>query len=370
MNRILLLTLLVLASASIAHACSMFTAVQGDTVYFANNEDYPSTGKIAFVPGKGKRLGRVNLSLADGFVQGSMNERGLCFDCAALPKVPWTRDPAKKDTKNLIEQIMDTCGTVDEALAQFDRYNCTHLADGQFMFADASGASAIVTWNPDGQFSVVRREKAYQLMTNDRVAWSGLRDQRFVLADRILSQAPVLDLDTCKAALGAMRQHGPAVYTSYTNIFEAKTGTIHLFNLGNLDEVRTYTLHDELAKGARTMALGELFDHSPPLDTITAMPQTVYHTEIPLPEATLRAYVGTYQATNPDVTLSVTHDTAKGLLFSAGGQRAVGLMPESETSFRFRESFGTVTFERDASGQVTGLTLHRPGNAHARRVSP
>jgi len=367
--RIAALFIAVAAYFSSAHACSMFTVAHGDTVYFCNNEDFPSTGQISFVPGKGKRLGRVNLSLADGFVQGSMNERGLAFDCAALPEVPWTRDPAKKDVKNLLELIMDTCGSVDEALAMFDEYNCSHLASGQFMFADASGASAVVTWDPTNQFSLVRREKPYLLMTNDRIAWSGLRDPRYVLADRILAAAPAPDLATCKAALSAMRQHGPAVYTCYTNIFAPKTRAIHLFNLGNLDEEVTLDLQAELAKGRRTIPLGELFEHSPALDTIKTMPQTTYNTEITLPAETLAAYAGTYRAQQPDVTLVVTVDSGKGLLFSAAGQRAVGLMPESDHSFRFRESFGTVSFERDATGRVTGLTMHRPGDAHALRVA-
>lgn len=364
--RIACALLFVLAGS--AGACSMFSVAQGDTVYFANNEDFPSTGQITFLPGKGARLGRVNLSLADGFVQGSMNERGLCFDCAALPKVAWTRDPTKKDTKNLIELIMDSCGTVDEALAKFDEYNCTHLADGQFMFADASGASAVVTWDPPGKFSVVRRERPYLLITNDRVAWSGLRDPRFVLADRVLSAAPVIDLNTCKTALGVMRQHGPAVFTSYSNIFEPKSRQIHLFNLGNFDEELALDLGAELAKGRRTMPLAGLFQHSPALETITAMPQTTYDTEIRVPSETLAAFVGTYKANDADVTVVVTLDPDKGLLLAAAGQRAVGLMPESEADFRFRETFGTVTFERDASGRVSGMTMHRPGNAHLTRM--
>jgi len=51
-----------------------------------------------------------------------MNDRGLCFDAAVVPDVPWTADPAKQDAPNLLELILDTRATVDAALRLFDEY--------------------------------------------------------------------------------------------------------------------------------------------------------------------------------------------------------------------------------------------------------
>jgi hypothetical protein len=41
---------------------------------------------------------------------------------------------------------MDECSTVTEAVEYFHKFNCPHLSRSQFMLADASGASVVVTW--------------------------------------------------------------------------------------------------------------------------------------------------------------------------------------------------------------------------------
>ena len=42
-------------------------------------------------------------------------------------------------------------------------YNCKYLAGGQFMLADATGASIVVTWLPDSGLNIVRREGEWVL---------------------------------------------------------------------------------------------------------------------------------------------------------------------------------------------------------------
>lgn len=368
MFRFLSLGLILAAHAATAQACAMFTVASEGQVYFANNEDYVSPGVIWFVPAKKGRLARVNLGFDDDFAQGSMNERGLCFDCAALPKVPWEPDPAKKDTDNLLDLIMDRCGTVEEALAMFDEYNCEHLASGNFMFTDAGGACAVVTWDPRGHMSTVRRTGGHLLNTNDRLEWSGLRDQRYVLADRMLCAMPAPEVGACRDTLAAIRQCGKAAFTSYSNIFEPKSLKIHLFNLGNFGELVTLDLREELSKGARTVALKDLFKDSPAVDEVRAMAPRAYATEITLGAAVLDRYVGQYQVEQPAVTVEIALDGGRGLLFKIAGQPAAALYPESETAFRFRETFGTLDFQVGASGAVEGFMLHRPGDSFAQRI--
>ena len=118
----------------------MFTLVRDGTVLMGNNEDFVKPGYVWFVPAADGRLGSANFGFKNRFVQGSMNEKGLCFDAA-------------------------------EAL--FQEYNCKHLAHSHFMLADASGASMVVEWLPDSGLNIVRREGDYQLITNTRLAESG-----------------------------------------------------------------------------------------------------------------------------------------------------------------------------------------------------
>lgn len=361
---------LVLCLASpVSQACSMFTVTNGEMVLFANNEDYVRPGVMWFVPGKAARLGRVNFGFDDDFTQGSMNEKGLCFDAAALPKVPWEADPAKKNTRNLLELIMDTCGTVEEALKLFDEYNCQHLADGQFMFADATGAAAVVTWDPGNHLSVVRREKPYLLITNDRLECSGLRDERFMLARRALEENMAPKVDKCFEVLETIHQEGEAT-TVYSNVFDLKQKKVYLCAASDFEHVRTFDLQEELAKGRKTHKLSDMFPEAPTVPAMRKRERRVFASAVVLPAATLAKYAGNYLVEGEkQVALAFAVDGDRGLTLTVEGN-TVGLYPESETEFRFRNTFGTVSFQVDAEGKVTGLTMHRPSDAYAHRVEP
>jgi hypothetical protein len=362
------LTVVILVSVHLtADACSMFTLSDGEIVLFANNEDYIEPGVIWFVPDTRDTFARVNLGFKDDFAQGSMNEKGLCFDAAVVPEIPWTADPAKKDTLNLIEVIMNTCASVDEAVALFDQYNCSHLKRSQFMFADATGNCAVVTWDPPGKLSVARKKGTHMLITNDRYAWSGLRDQRFVLGERALKGAAQPSLDVCKQTLDAMHQCGKSAFTSYSNVFDLKSKQIHLFNLGDFNELVTLDFNEEIKKGPHTIKLQKLFKQSPDIKDIRAAAPRAYNTEIQLPAEILARYMGTYKVEGMDIQITIAKDGERGLTFEVNGKQAA-MFPESETEFRFRESFGTVTFDAAPSGPAKGFTLHRPGDSRAIRI--
>ena len=72
------------------------------------------------------------------------------------------------------------------------------------------------------------------------------------------------------------------------------------------------------------------------------------------------AYVGEYQITNGPL-IAVFLEGSK-LMARPGGQPAVELIPESETTFFVREISGRVIFTRDSTGKVTGLTASEGGN--------
>lgn len=353
-------------SCGTANACAMFTISDQNDVLFANNEDYIQAGLMWLVPAAEGRYGRVNFGFDDDFAQGSMNEKGLCFDAAALPKVEWAADPNKKDIDNIAEHIMDTCATVEEAIAQFGIYNSHHLADGQFMFADATGASAVVTWDPQGHLSVVRKQGRHQLITNDRLEWSGLRDQRFVLAQRALQVQEEPSLESCRDTLNAIHQEGEA-FTTYSNVFDLKRRRIYLYNMGDFQHVMELDLAEELSKGARTMVLRDLFPESPTPREVKKRPQRQFNTEIEMNEQNLNAFAGKY-AIEGELKILLNFAVEAGKLMMTIEEKVVELFPESENGFRFRDTFGTITFHRAEDGRVTGLTMHRPGDAHARRV--
>ncbi len=345
-----------------ARACSMFTIVNGDRVLMGNNEDFIKPGYIWFVPGTKKRYGRVNVGFGDMFAQGSMNEKGLCFDAAALAKVPYTPDKNKKTPTNLIDKIMNECATVDETIDYFEQYNCKHLAKAQFMFADRSGASAVIAWDPSDRISITRRDSGYLLITNDRLEMSEYRDPRFVLADRILSHAAEANVETAREALKSMHQRGSGAFTSYSTIYDLKAGTVLVYNLANFDEAVELNLEAELAKGKRSMPMEDLFEHSPSLASIRDDERVEYDTRIELDESQLDRFAGNYlfESDGQRFPMSIVVQ-GMDLALKRDGKPDAIMYPEGENLFRLVDG-GQATFESDAEGNVTAMVLHSNGD--------
>ncbi len=347
------------------HGCAMFTLVSGDTVLMGNNEDFIKPGYVWFVPAETGKLGRVNFGFNDHFAQGSMNEKGLAFDAAVVGEVPWEPDPAKKEVDNLLELIMDTCGTVKEALALFETYNCKHLARSQFMFADETGDGAVVTWWPETGLSVVRRSGEYLINTNTRLEASAFRCERYVLAERVVAgKTPTIDV--ARDALNAIHQEGKDAFTSYSNVYDLKRGLVHVYNLANYDEVVTFDLAEELAKGPHDMALKKVFKHSPSLKSIRTVPPRIYDTRIALPAENLEALTGSYSVMDGKAIMKVEL-AGDELLFIPPDGKAAHLFPESESKFRIVEG-GQVTFTRAENGDISGFVMHRNGDHVGNKV--
>lgn len=360
--------LVVAATSAPAGACSMFTVAFDGHVYMANNEDFVEPGFIWFVPGGKKRHGRVNVGFADRFVQGSMNERGLAFDAAVVAEVPWTPNPELATPKNLVEQIMDECATVDEAIARFETHNCTHLARTQFMFADRSGASAVIAWLPGRGLSVVRKNGPYQLITNTRLEASSFRCERHVTAQCVLRDPSTYDLGTVRDALDAMHQRGREAFTSYSTVYDLTAGTVTVYNLADFSRHVTYDLAQEVARGKHTYELARVFESPGALEAIRAAEPRRYETEIVLAASELQRFAGTYRVQGAAADLRIELRDGTLLLVPPDGREA-HLYPEEPTLFRIREG-GQLRFDLGADNQVRGLTLYRFGDHRAQRVEP
>ncbi len=301
-----------------------------------------------------------------------MNEKGLAFDSTALQKVPWKADPGKATPRNLIEKIMNECETVAEALQYFHRFNCRHLDSGQFLFADASGDAAVVAWLPESGISVTRIATDHLLVTNTRLEASGYRCQRFVKAERMLDASQDTELSSLTAILNAVHQRGPGAFTSYSNIFDLKNRTMHLYNLANFAESVELDLREELDKGStKPRPLAELFKASPTLDAIRSGEQcTTWDNRVELSDRDLDRLVGTYSP-EPDSPVSFQVKRGQGvLLVENPGQPVATLIPESKTSFRIAPDRGQVTFVFRQQGDKlsNGLILHKARDLKAIRV--
>ncbi|HUK88882.1 MAG TPA: DUF3471 domain-containing protein [Blastocatellia bacterium] len=80
-------------------------------------------------------------------------------------------------------------------------------------------------------------------------------------------------------------------------------------------------------------------------------------------------YIGVYQFT-PKFSVTVSRDGDR-LLGQVSGQMQVQLFPESETKFFLKVMNGELTFTKDASGQVNGVSFNMNGMVlHAKKVEP
>ncbi len=367
--------LLSVVGQSPGFACTVFTISTPTIVLMGNNEDFTKLGAIWFVPGRDGKLGRVNVGFHDGFgkvetfAQGSMNEKGLAFDAMVVGKVAWQQDPAKQTPRNLADQIIDKCETVAEAIDYFRKYNCPYLANTQFMFADASGASAVIAWEPNRGLSVVNGKGAFQIATNTRLAATGYRCQRFMRVTQELNAAQSLDIEAARRSLQAVHQHGPGGFTSYACIYDLRNRMIYLYNLTNYDEAVSFDLTEQLAKGQASHLMKNLFKSSPSIQEVQSGTQRVnFGTRIELGRDQLEKFVGEY---SPDVAPEIRvriEATDEGLLVHNPGQSVAKLFPETKTIFRIAPDRGQVSFEVSETGQASGLTLHKGQDVKATRV--
>jgi hypothetical protein len=228
-------------AAATSDACTVFVMTDGKQVLFCNNEDFsnPKT-RMWFIPGAEGRHGCVYVGFDDGWGQGGRNTEGLAFGWVAGFKEKWERPPGLKDAKgNPCQRMLETCTTVAEATAFFDRYWEESFSYGKLLIADRSGKSVLLGAK-DGRLvaSVVKQSQGighrFGLRGNDAAA---------MLAKVSTPSVPAA-VDILKATL----QEGVNA-TKYSVIYDLKSSAIHLYRFPDQSEPVQLNLADELEKG-------------------------------------------------------------------------------------------------------------------------
>jgi hypothetical protein len=251
--------------------CTGFLVVGDGRVLFGNNEDFwnPET-RVWFVPATGARHGVMYLGFDNGFPQGGMNDAGLAFDGFATSPTPLTQQEGKRAFPgNPISEAMETCATVDEVVTFLEGVDLTPLLTrAMLFFADANGDSVIVEGD-----TFLRKQGDFQAITN---FYQSAQDDdlaqcpRYAAAVRILEAREETSLDVCTQALSASAQRGRRVASLYSNVFDLEARTAHLYLLYDFEHPVVLDLDEELAKGARTLRLPDLFPPSPAYEQYSA----------------------------------------------------------------------------------------------------
>ena len=74
-----------------------------------------------------------------------MNTKGLAFDWVAGFKEKWERDPKLKKVKgNPAERMLESCASVEEAIAFFQSHWEPSFSYAKILIADSTGAGEII----------------------------------------------------------------------------------------------------------------------------------------------------------------------------------------------------------------------------------
>ncbi|MBN1938332.1 MAG: tetratricopeptide repeat protein [Candidatus Aminicenantes bacterium] len=245
-----------------APACTMIMAAKNGVVLAGNNEDWrnPKT-RYTIVPAESGRFGCIHFGFDDGSPQGGMNDRGLFIDGNAVAPTGWKADRSKASlSRNPMLEILQTCATVGDVRAFFEKHNVFALSRARFPVADRDGRSMVVEY-AQGQIRFVTEPEWFQVSTNFlRTDHPGTEVpcNRFRTAMKILAASDRLDLSLIRAALSAVHQEGDYP-TQYSNIYDLKAGLVHVYLFHNFEEGVTLDLAEQLKKGARSVELASLF---------------------------------------------------------------------------------------------------------------
>lgn len=229
-----------------SHACTIFILTDGEHVLFFNNEDWenPRT-RLWFIPAGKDYYGCAYVGFDNCWAQGGVNTEGLAFDWVA--GFNDTFDPAsglKLPRGNPSQRMLESCASVKEAIAFYQQNSEPSFSRARILIADKTGASVIIGAK-DGKLSIEQ---------SDRCRGFGYGAD---VLERMLAKKPHADVQSGVKILKAALQKGQYA-TKYSNVFDLKTGDIHIFDLQRSDRGVKLNLSDEFAKGPHYYDLPEL----------------------------------------------------------------------------------------------------------------
>ena len=258
-----------------AEACTIFVLTDAKRVVFCNNEDWSNPkSRIWFVPAGDEHLGCAYVGFDNGWAQGGLNTKGLAFDWVAGSREEWKPGSDMKVARgNPSVRMLETCTTVDEAVAFFRKHRELSFAYAKILVADSSGKSVIVGAK-DGKLQI---EESCQC----RGFGYGQR-----ALDKMLATTPEPTVANGAGILRACLQDGK-YGTKYSNIFDLKSGDIHLFQPSKQSDGVKLNLAAELKKGEHYYDIPHISQQvtQPPMPLLNNMKRLFMDQFEPIPDA-------------------------------------------------------------------------------------
>ncbi len=228
------------------YACTIFVLTDAERTLFFNNEDYsnPAT-RIWFLPGSKGYYGIAYVGFDNDWAQGGVNTAGLAFDWVAGVNEQYVPGPnLLKPRGNPSERMLESCATVEEAIAFYQKYQEPSFSYARIMIADKSGASVIIGAR-NGQLYFDRSSQS-----------RGFGYGKKALDDH-LAKAPQPTVQGGLPILQACLQQGQYA-TKYSSIYDLRSGDIYLVPPGDQPAEIKLNLSAELAKGGHYYDMPQL----------------------------------------------------------------------------------------------------------------
>ena len=224
----------------LTRACTIFVLTDTNRVLFCNNEDWSNPkSRIWFVPRGEGHLGCACVGFDDGQPQGGLNTDGLAFDWVAGYVEKWEPDARMESIQGIpCERMLETCATVEDAIAFFRKYREFGFSRAKILVADKTGASVIIGAR-EGQLQIERSNECRGFGYGGRIL------------DGMLAKPIEPTVANGVSILKACLFPRAGQYaTKYSNIYDLKFGDIYLFRLWEQSEEVKLNLDAELKKGA------------------------------------------------------------------------------------------------------------------------
>jgi hypothetical protein len=229
-----------------ASACTVFVLTDQDRTLFFNNEDWFNRAtRIWFVPADKDRLGCAYVGFDDGWAQGGVNSAGLAFDWVSGYADNYQPDPKLRRVRgNPSERMLETCRTVDEAMAFYRANLEPDFRRSRLLVADRTGASVAIG-SRDGQLHMVR-------LDGNRGFGYGQKQ-----LEQSLPGTTQATLEAGSEILRACLQTGDGG-TKYSTVYDLRSQVIFVFPEPAKNESVRLDLKAELAKGRHTYDIARL----------------------------------------------------------------------------------------------------------------
>jgi len=259
--------LLFSASINTVSACTIFTAVHGDTVFFGNNEDFSNPQTFYWViPPQNGTYGAVYFGFDDFVPQGGINEKGLAFDINALPETSLTPHPEKREFEGYEGYIiLQYCATVEEAIEKLKEYNWGDTMWGQIHIADASGDAVVVSPGPDQEVSFTRIERGEGILISTNFNLASHPEGRngicwrYDIANERLASATELSVEFVRNILDDAHVEGAYLNTLYSTVYDLVMGDVYVYYFHQFDEVVHLNVEELVKKNNEPVPLKDLF---------------------------------------------------------------------------------------------------------------